>query len=135
VAIDGNTLVAGADQSAYVFTRSGTTWTERVKLTSSDGANDDAFGWCVAIDADIIVISAPNSDDRGPYTGSAYVFSRSDNDDWSEQAKLIAVDGETDDTFGQSMAISSKSVVIGAYFDDNGKAGDKGSAYVFELPY
>ena len=53
VAIAGDTIVVGACQdddngtdsgSAYVFTRTGTTWTEQAKLTASDGAADDQFG-------------------------------------------------------------------------------------------
>ena len=62
VAIDGDTAVAGApfddnvgtinQGAAYVFTRSGTTWTEQQKLTASDGGANDFFGTSVAIDGD-----------------------------------------------------------------------------------
>ena len=49
----------GSDSgSAYVFTRTGTTWTEQAKLTASDGAADDQFGSSVAIAGDTIVVGA-----------------------------------------------------------------------------
>ena len=76
---DGNTAVIGAYAddsyrgSAYVFTRSGSTWTERAKLTASDGAANDQFGLSASISADgnTAVIGA-QWDDSG--RGSAYVF-------------------------------------------------------------
>ena len=64
VAVDGDTAVIGAVQdddnggnsgSAYVYTRSGTTWSRQAKLTASDGAADDWFGRSVAVDRDTAV--------------------------------------------------------------------------------
>ncbi len=61
--------------SAYVFTRSGTSWSERAKLTAADSAADDVFGWSVALSGDTAVIGAPTSIFVLPGgTGSAYVF-------------------------------------------------------------
>jgi hypothetical protein len=60
--------------SAYVFTRSGTTWNQQVKLTAADGAKGDAFGWSVALSDDTAVIAATRDDDNGNESGSAYVF-------------------------------------------------------------
>ena len=48
--------------AAYVFTRSGTTWTEQQKLTASDGGANDFFGTSVAIDGDTAVAGAPGDD-------------------------------------------------------------------------
>ena len=85
VAIAGDTIVVGAywdddngtnSGSAYVFTRTGTTWTEQAKLTASDGAADDQFGISVAIAGDTIVVGAYWDDDNGSDSGSAYVFTR-----------------------------------------------------------
>ena len=44
--------------SAYVFTRSGTTWTQQAKLTASDGAADDCFGDSVALSGDTALVGA-----------------------------------------------------------------------------
>ena len=61
--------------SAFVFTRSGTIWTEQQKLSAIGGAADDQFGHSVAISGDTVVIGA-YFDDVGANTnqGSAYVF-------------------------------------------------------------
>ncbi len=60
--------------TAYVFTRSGTTWTQRQEIRSSDGQNNDFFGRAVALSTDIMVVGAPNDDGPQLANGSAYVF-------------------------------------------------------------
>ena len=126
VAIRGDTLVVGArpyDQppgkvsgSAYVFQRSGGTWTRQQKLTASDAQGRDEFGSSVAIGDETVVVGAPLAGSGG----AAYVFTRSDGI-WAEQQKLAAADGEAGDAFGQSVAIDGEVVVVGA----------SGSAVVF----
>ena len=116
--------------SAYVFTRSGSTWTEEAKLTANDGADGDWFGSAVALSADgQHALIGAQSDDAG--AGSAYVFNRSGTT-WSQQAKLTASDAAGGDLFGRSVGISAdgQHAVIGAYLDDAGGTED-GSAYVF----
>ncbi|HRI02620.1 MAG TPA: carboxypeptidase regulatory-like domain-containing protein [Pyrinomonadaceae bacterium] len=117
--------------SAYVFVRSGTTWTEQAKLTASDGMVGDAFGWSIAISGDTAVVTAV-SDDVGSNTnqGSTYVFTRSGTT-WSQQAKLTASDGGINDNFGNIVAIDGDTVIVGASIDDIGTNSDQGSAYVF----
>jgi hypothetical protein len=142
VAISGDTAmitaspddddVNGIDSgSAYVFTRSGTTWSQQAKLTSSDGAAGDLFGVRVALSGDTALIGAHFDDDNGEESGSAYVFVRSGTA-WSQQAKLAASDGAAGDWFGYSVALSGDTALIGAGSVDN-SAGDvdSGSAYVF----
>ena len=60
--------------SAYVFIRSGTTWTEQAKLTASDAAADDRFGLSVDISGDYALIGAYGDDDKGSSAGAAYFF-------------------------------------------------------------
>src|SRR6266540_3120610 len=67
-----------------------------IKLTASDGAAGDSFGWAVSLSGDTAVIGAVRDD---TYRGSAYVFVRSGTT-WSEQAKLTASDGAAEDFFG-----------------------------------
>jgi hypothetical protein len=141
VAISGDTIVvgAGADDvgadaqqgSAYVFVRSGTTWTQQAKLTASDGAAGDTLGSSVAIFGDTVVAGA-DSDDVGlnAAQGSAYVFVRSGTT-WTQQARLTASDGAAEDFFGFSVAISGDTAVVGANWDDIGSNNHQGSAYVF----
>jgi len=117
--------VAGA---AYVFVRSGTTWTEQAKLLASDGAAGDHFGSSVSLSGDTALIGAELDDDNGDASGSAYVFTRSGTT-WTEQDKLLASDGAADDQFG-SVSVSGDTALIGAIVDDD-NGDDSGSAYVF----
>ena len=140
VALSGDTAVIGAfkddDQilgddagSAYVFSRSGKTWHQQAKLTAIDGAPNDTFGGNVALSGDTIAVGSMRDDDRGENSGSAYVFTRS-NGSWNPQTKISAADGAKGNAFGQSLALSGNTVIIGSPRDDvNGE--DTGSVYVF----
>ena len=138
VSIDGDTALVGAkwdndkglrSGSAYVFVRSGTTWTQQAKLTASDGAFGDSFGRSLSIDGDTALVGAWHDDDYGSRSGSAYVFVRSGTT-WTQQAKLNASDGAKDDWFGYSVSVSGDTALVGAYGDDD-KGSVSGSAYVF----
>jgi len=133
---DGTRLVVGSkgiDSSrgaAYVFSRSGVTWTEEQKVTASDAAVSDQYGTSVAIDSDgtRIVAGAPGDDDGGSSSGSAYVATRS-GVTWTEEQKIVASDDDAGDTFGGMADITDDGtrVIIGAG-QENSYAG---SAYVF----
>jgi hypothetical protein len=141
VAISGDTAVVGAvsddvggnayQGSAYVFVRSGTTWSQQAKLTAAGGAAWDQFGISVAISGDTAVAGVI-FDQVGAnfHQGSACVFTRSGTT-WGQQAMLTAADGAPEDCFGYSVAIAGETAVAGAYFDDVGTGIDRGSAYVF----
>lgn len=84
VSMSGDIMIVGAyddddngsdSGSAYAFLRTGTIWTEEVKLTASDGSDSDWFGHAVSVNDGIAVIGAPGDGPSGWYTGSAYVFS------------------------------------------------------------
>jgi len=136
--LSGDTAVVGAwaddddgfnSGSAYVFLRSGTTWSQQAKLTSSDAAREDWFGFTVDVDADTIIVGAPGNDDAGSSSGSAYIFVRGGTT-WSQQAKLVASDAARMDEFGVRVAVDGDNAIIGAYADDD--AGSlSGSAYGF----
>ncbi len=143
VALSGDTAVIGAFRdnirggaadtgSAYVFVRSGTTWTLQAKLTASDAVAREQFGQSVALDGDTVVVGAPADEEQGRFdAGSAYVFERSGTA-WTEQARLVASDAAARDAFGWSVAVDADTAVVGAIGDDAppGKP-DAGSAYVF----
>ena len=144
VAFDGSTLlVVGArgdggssSGSAYVFrtTDGGATYGQVAKLTASDAASNDYFGYSVAIYGGTVVVGASRDDDGGSASGSVYVFHTSDGGATYDQlAKFTASDAAASDNFGTSVAIDGATVVVAAELDDD--AGDKsGSAYVFALP-
>ena len=129
VSLSENTALIGAHGddsykgSAYVFTRTGTTWTQQQKLLAADGAAGDKFGIPVSLDGDTALIGAYTADG---YTGSAYVFTRTGTT-WTQQAKLTASDGTSGDYFGVNVALDGDTALIGACNDD----ADRGSVYVF----
>ena len=140
VVVDGNTLVAGSMKdddkgtdsgSAYVFKRSGSTWTQQAKLTASDGQAGDQFGNDVDLDGHTLTIGAAKDDDRGVNAGSFYVF-RWNGSTWAQQTKVTAPDGAAGDEFGWPTAISGDVIASGAYLDDS-PATDGGSANVWHL--
>jgi len=141
VALSGDTALVGAyyhtigtnvrQGAAYVFTRSGTTWSQQAQLTASDGAANDEFGWSVALSGDTALVGAwKDNIDANAKQGSVYVFTRSGST-WNQQAKLTASDGAAGDQFGTSLALSGDTAVVGAYYDDVTGNQDQGSAYVF----
>jgi hypothetical protein len=141
VAISGNTVVVGAHYdgtaagwhagSAYVFTRTGSTWSQQDHLFAGDAAMGDCFGGSVAIDDDTIVVGASSDDTAaGEGAGSAYVFTRSGGV-WSQQDQLFASDAATGDCFGGSVAIDGDTIVVGAHCDDTAVGVNAGSVYVF----
>lgn len=158
VGVQGNTVVIGAafeDSStsgvntvsnelaldagaAYVFGRTGTTWTQQAYLKASNPQSDDQFGWSVAMDNDTVVIGARNEDsstsginttpdEAAESAGAVYVFRR-DVAMWTQQAYLKASNTETGDQFGFSVAVAGETVVVGANLKG---AADTGAAYVF----
>ncbi len=133
VAISGTTAIIGApgdddngvsSGSAYLFDT--TTGQQLIKLLLSDGAAFDGFGGSVAISGTMAILGA-NGDDNGPASGTAYLF---DTTTGQQLFKLLPSDGAAGDLFGESVAISGNTVIVGAIWDDdNGESS--GSAYLF----
>ena len=136
VAIDGNIAVIGARDdgdkgfsagAAYVFDVS--TGDQLLKLTASDGARSDDFGFSVAVRGTTAVVGALSDFDNGVISGSAYVF---DVGTGEELMKLLPTDGVGRPKFGFSVDLAGGLAVIGAREDrDNGFQA--GAAYVFDL--
>lgn len=105
------------------------TFAETAKLTASDGAAADRFGYRVGISGDTAVVGL-RYDNNGVDSGSAYIYVRS-GANWTEQQKLTASDATPRDFFGEAVAISGDTAIVGAYGDDDNVA-DSGSAYIYE---
>jgi hypothetical protein len=142
VAISGTTIVVGApgddigsdlnQGSAYVFERQAGSFGGEQKLTVSDGAAVGSFGFSVAISETTIVVGAPLDTIGTNFAqGSAYVFERQGGS-FVKQQELTARDGAAVDLFGESVAISDGTIVVGAPGRDIGSNDDQGSVYVFE---
>ena len=147
ISSDSNYVIAGARDhtvsgfttagAAYVYVRSGSTWSQQQKITASDAAESVGFGIAAAINSDgtYAVVGAPLSDTGGTNKGAAYIFVRSGST-WTQQQKIQASDTVSDTgsfSFGESVSISSDGsyVIIGAQYGDNGGTSDTGAAYVF----
>ncbi len=174
LAISGNTVVVGAlgesskvtgingDQhdnsavdagAAYIFTRSGTTWSQQAYVKASNTDAGDLFGESVSISGDTVVVGSLESsnavgvngnqaNNSALYAGAVYVFVRN-GISWSQQAYLKASNTNAHDGFGYSVAISGDKLVVGANNEDsnatgvnnnqtNNLASDSGAAYVFK---
>jgi len=175
---DGNTLAVGAlkeDSNAtgiggdddnnlatdsgavYVFSRSGTTWTQQAYVKASNTQASDGFGVSVSLsrDGNTLAVGADSEDSNSTVinvfgtddgladqSGAAYVFSRSGNT-WTEQAYVKASNTGENDYFGRNISLSGdgNTLAVGANFedsnatsiggDDNNLATDSGAAYVF----
>ena len=142
VALEDNTALISARRdddeimgvnsgSAYVFTRTGTTWSQQAKLTAPDGAAEDRFGRSVALSGDKALIGAMFQDEQGQNSGSAYLFKRSGHT-WHFMTQVMPKDGSKGDVFGWNVALLGNTAVISAN-RDNDKGENSGSAYVFNL--
>jgi hypothetical protein len=127
---DGDTALVGAPHdgdeagAAWVFTRSGSTWTQQAKLTDGEAVGAGRFGRSVALsaDGDTALIGAPNGG------GAAWVFTRA-GATWTEQAKLTGAGQSGNAWFGQSVALSAdgETALVGGFVDHS----DTGAAWVF----
>lgn len=143
VALSGDTALVGADGAdtgeadqgaAYVFTRDGGVWRQRAKLTADDGAADDAFGVSAALSGDTALVGANVAAivSDNAKQGAAYVFTRGVKG-WRQRNKLTVSDGAELDGLGVSLALSGRTVLLGAQDADVGETSHQGAAYVFDL--
>jgi len=173
VAISGNTLVVGAagedspsigvngeeiddvffaqSGAVYVFEGSGAAWSQTTYVKASNTGHSDRFGHSVAIDGDILAVSAPfedspatgvNSPEQGDdplstHSGAVYVFERSDGGTWSQTAYVKASNAGGSDLFGgiggpfrsfgknavASIALSGNALLVGASAEDSAATG------------
>lgn len=130
---DNSASKAGA---AYVFTRSGTSWTQQAYLKASNAESNDAFGVSAAISGDTIVVGAygessnqttitngatASSDNSATYAGAAYVFVRQGST-WSQQAYLKAANAASNNWFGYRVAIDGDVIAVGAQQENSNQA-------------
>ena len=145
VAIEGNTLVGGALQytpiisqpaygAAYVYEFNGSSWASQGRITASDGAQFDRFGYSVAVSNNVVAVGAREDDTvaGGADAGSAYLFTRT-GATWTEQQKLAPNDPFNGDRFGVSVALNSGNLIIGAAEKALSAPSGQGAVYYFTL--
>jgi WD40 repeat protein len=132
IAIDNGIVAVGArlddengndSGAAYLF--DALTGVQLFKLLPTDGAGADQFGWSIDIHNGLVAVGAPNNDDAGSNSGSAYLF---DATTGLQTQKLLPTDGTGSDQFGVSISISNGTVAVGAHL---AQASGTGSAYLF----
>jgi hypothetical protein len=129
VALSGSTLIIGAPFAkslagvAYIYTRSGTTWHKRARII----APGDYFGYSVAISGEIIVVGAEGVNNAA---GCAYIFRHLPSGGWSLAATLTDPSHTGYDYFGDAVALSGSTAVIGAPRGFQNTAA--GRAYVYQ---
>ena len=155
---DQNAGVAIDSGAVYVFARDGAgMWSQQAYIKASNADPVDYFGSAVALDGDTLVVGAPgeqsgasgvgadqndNSIPSGSGSGAVYVFTRDNNDEWTQQEYIKASNTDAFDAFGSRVAISGDSFVVGVSGEDgdatsngadqdNNGLGDSGAAYVF----
>ena len=174
---DGSTLAVGASEdsnaigingdqtnnsaagsgAAYVFTRSGTSWSQQAYVKASNTGASDSFGQIVSLSSDgnTLAVVAQNegsnatgingdqTNNSAAGSGAAYVFTRSGGS-WSQQAYIKASNAEASDYFSYSMNLSAdgNTLAVGTPYEDsnaigingdqtNNSASNAGAAYVF----
>ena len=132
VSVDGDTALIGSPSAdddyageVHVYVRSNGVWVEQQKLTASDASWGNGFGSSVSISGDTALIGAPQDIINGYFTGSVYIFVRS-NGVWTEQQKLSP---SNDDAFsylefGHRVSIDDDTAVIGGGYSSS-------AAYVY----
>jgi hypothetical protein len=124
LAISGDYAIVGAylddigannrQGSAYVFMRSGSSWTQQAKLTASDGAVNDYFGTGVAISGDYAIVGASQDGIGANFgQGSAYVFRRIGTS-WT-QVRQVTDNSPANTYNGRDVGLSNGSFIIGGY--------------------
>lgn len=157
VAIDGDLLVIGAPHedsdtdiingntqdntalnsgAAYVFSRSQGQWQQKAFLKASNSESNDLFGTSVSVSENLILVGSPNElNNSFINSGGVFIF-KSLNNEWVQEANLMASNSEMHDKFGQSVSISEQTAVIGAPLKNSNPINEPaairtGAAYIY----
>ena len=147
VDIDGDQIVVGAELddnagvtyqgSIYVFTFNGSSWVEQQKLFNQSLPAETGFGSSVSIDGDYLVAAAESGNFGSTVDqGIVYVYSNNAGT-WEYETILIASDGGTGGSFGSSLTLEGRYLLIGAENENQREdcgptIQDTGAAYVFK---
>jgi hypothetical protein len=140
VALSGTTAAVGAWQdssaatrggAAYVYTLSGSTWSQQAKLTRSGAQAEDQFGTSIALGSDELLVGMDPYTGINPTPGGAFQFLRNAGT-WFEGHTLVPTVNQGAASFGY-LALSGDNVVVGAPNYDSSPFTNLGTAYIFGL--
>ena len=139
VSISGDTIIVGSSSAAvgsengqgaaYIFVRSGITWSQQAKLVASDGVQGDRFGTAIDISGDTVVVGAHL---RNSAEGAAWAFVRTGTT-WGTSSKLTQFSAGDHDRYGISVSVSGNSIAVGSTEDDLGDICCAGSVEIWVL--
>jgi len=140
IVLDGGALVVGApgqpggdsNGAVYLFEGAGDAWSQSARLTASDGQNGDLFGYALDKEGDTVAVGAYGRE-RG--RGALYLFHKPATGwaDATENRRLVASDGESEDRFGVAVALAGDWIAVGADLEQsNGKGA--GAVYLYSGP-
>ena len=155
IALSGDTLAVGVIREdsldggksdvggVYIFTRTGTGWSQQARIHASNADTADWFGNAVALSGDTLVVGAsnessnsagvnpsttitggpdPQADNTARSSGAVYVFTRSGST-WNQRAYIKASNTGVNDWFGSSVALSGNTLAVGAGREDSHSTG------------
>jgi hypothetical protein len=126
--------------AVYVFRRSGTSWQQEAYVKASNTGEGDHFGKAVTLAGDTLAVGAIYEDSMskgvnggqndqpglGIDSGATYVYRRSGTT-WAQEAYIKASNTESDDYFGDSVALWGDTLAVGARFEASGATGINGN--------
>jgi choice-of-anchor B domain-containing protein len=130
VAISGDLAVVGTwflsknTGAAFVFRRTGNTWTEEARLDSSDPKEQNQFGNGVAIVGGDVLVGEVGADSA---RGGVHVF-RKEGSEWKRYSKLVHSNARTNDRFGSPIRLNGNRILIGS----TGFLANAGAMFAFE---
>ena len=148
LAMDQGRLAVGArdamvsDQSnagaVYLFEVNGTSPTQLARITASDATAGDNFGISVDLSGNLLAIGAKAADAGNlSNTGAAYLFRLEANGSVTELGKMTHNNGQQNDQFGTTIAISSNFVAVGTPQDsvlwEGNNKSNAGTVTIFKI--
>lgn len=129
----GDDALASDAGAVHVYRNSaGASWPQEVRITPADGKAFDQFGVSVGASGDSIIVGAWLTDQGGTNTGSAYVFVKGATGGWTQQAKLLANPVAANEWFGNAVAISADTAIVGSARYSGPAGANQGAAYSFK---
>jgi hypothetical protein len=138
-AISGDKMIVTASSynsgqgAAYIFTKSGTSWSQQQRLTVSglSSSTEPQFGHGADISGNYAIVGAYEEDTDGTNAGGVYIYYFSGGT-WTQQARIVSSDIAAGDVFGYAVSIDGDYAIVGAQSADPDDLSNAGASYIFK---